>query len=78
MPSPTTFGESKTGKSTAVRCALSICGQHNVGRLMKTKSTSDTISIEGSAMSTVPFALDDPKSTEGFRELLILIFTMGD
>lgn len=77
-PLPLFFGESETGKSTAVRCALSICGQHNVGHLMKMKSTSATINIERSAMSTVPFALDDPKSTEKFRELLILIFTMGD
>ena len=64
-------GDSETGKSTAARCALSVCGQHNVGHLMKTKSTSDTLCLERCTASTMPFVLDDPKSAEGVGELLI-------
>lgn len=59
------------GKSTAVRCALSLCGQENVGHLMKTKNTSDTMCIERCCKSTIPFSLDDPKTADGIGELLI-------
>ncbi len=59
------------GKSTAVRCALSICGQEDVGHLMKTKSTSDTLCIERCCRSTLPFTLDDPKTAQAIGELLI-------
>ena len=53
-PIPMLIGESETGKSTAARCALSVCGQHNVGHMMKTKSTSDSLCIERCASSTIP------------------------
>ena len=59
------------GKSTAMRCALCICGQHNSGHLMKTKGTSDSIIMERVAKSTLPFGLDDPKGTDDVGELLI-------
>ena len=38
---------------------------------MKTKSTSDTLVLERCCKSTMPFALDDPKSTDGIGEILI-------
>ena len=72
-PIPMLVGESETGKSTAARCALPVCGQHNVGHMMKTKSTSDSLCIERCASSTIPFALDDPKTAEGVGELLIAL-----
>ena len=59
------------GKSTAVQCALSICGQHKVSHLMKTKGTSDSLCMERIKKSTLPFSLDDPKSIEDIGELLI-------
>lgn len=65
------------GKSTALRCALSICGQHNTGHIMKTKATSDSIIMERVANSTLPFGLDDPKSSEDIGELLIQLCNGG-
>ena len=59
------------GKSTAARCALAICGQHDVGHYMKTKNTSDSLILERIKKSTLPFALDDPKSMDDIGELLI-------
>jgi len=59
------------GKSTAVRCALAICGQQNMGHLKKTKGTSDTLCMERIKKSTLPFSLDDPKNMEVIGELLI-------
>lgn len=60
-----------TGKSTAVKCALSIFGQHKVSHLMKTKGTSESLCLERVQKSTLPFALDDPKSIEEIGEMLI-------
>ena len=59
------------GKSSAARCALSLCGEWDSGHLMKTKSISDSICIERCCKSTLPFVLDDPKSLEVVSELLI-------
>ena len=59
------------GKSIAARCALAICGQHDVGHYMKTKNTSDSLILERIKKSTLPFALDDPKSMDDIGELLI-------
>ena len=59
------------GKSTAARTALSIVGQVKNGFLMKTKRTSDAIIIERCCTSTVPFCLDDPKTSDGIGEILI-------
>ena len=59
------------GKSLAADCGLSTIGQHETGHLMKTKSTSDTLVLERCCKSTIPFALDDPKSTDGIGEILI-------
>jgi len=61
------------GKSTAVRCALSVCGQQDVGHLMKTKGTSDCLCMERIKKSTLPFSLDDPKNMDDIGELLIQI-----
>ena len=47
-----------TGKSTAVKCALSICGQH------------DSLCMERIKKYTLPFSLDDLKNLEDI-ELLI-------
>jgi len=60
-----------TGKSTAVQCALSICGQNEVSHLMKTKATSDSLCMERITKSTLPFSLDDPKNLNDIGELLI-------
>ena len=60
-----------TGKSSAARCALSLCGQGDSGHLMKTKSRSDSIFMERCCKSTLPFVLDDPKSLDTVSELLI-------
>ena len=59
------------GKSTAVQCALSICGQHEISHLMKTKGTSDCLCMERIKKSSLPFSLDDPKNVEDIGELLI-------
>lgn len=59
------------GKSTALKCALSVVGQVEDGHVMKTKSTSDVLCMERCIKSTVPFGLDDPKTTQGIGEMLI-------
>ena len=59
------------GKSTAARCALSLCGQDSSGHMIKTKSTSDSIAIERCCKSTIPFILDNPKSADRIGELLV-------
>ena len=38
---------------------------------MKTKRTSDAVIIERCCRSTLPFCLDDPKTTDGIGEILI-------
>lgn len=70
-PVPVLVGPSETGKSTAAECALSICGQHNIGHMIKTKNTSDNICLERCVNSTLPFVLDDPKNADEIGELLI-------
>ena len=60
-----------TGKSIAAKCASSPYGQEDVGHMMKTKSTTDTLVTERCCKSTIPFILDDPKSIEGIGEILI-------
>ena len=60
-----------TGKTTAAKTALSIIGQAKNSFLMKTKRTSDAIDIERCCTSTLPFCLDDPKTTDGIGEILI-------
>ena len=54
-----------------MKCALSICGQHEVSHLMKTKATSDSLCMERIMKFTLPFSLDDPKNLEDIGELLI-------
>lgn len=63
-----------TGKSTAARCALSLCGQQHVSHIMKTDSTSNTICNERMVHSTLPFILDDPKTPDSIGELLITVY----
>lgn len=60
-----------SGKSTAARCAPSLCGQMTTGHLMKTKRTTNSLVIERCCKSTLPFCLDDPKTADGIGELLI-------
>lgn len=60
-----------TGKSTAAKAALSLCGQTANGFLMKTKRTSDAVIIKRRCKSTLPLRLDDPKTTEGIGEIVI-------
>lgn len=38
---------------------------------MKIKSTSDMLLLERFCKSNIPFAVDDPKSTDGIGEILI-------
>ncbi|XP_065913247.1 uncharacterized protein [Dysidea avara] len=68
---PFLFGETETGKSTAIQCALSIFGQKEVSHLMKTKGTSDSLCLERIQKSSLPFALDDPKRMEDIGDMLI-------
>lgn len=65
------------GKSTAAKCALSLCGQQHVGHIMKTQATSDTMVTERMVHSTLPFVLDDPKNPEDIGELLITVYDGG-
>ena len=55
-------GDSGTGKTLSLACALALCGQEQTGALMKTKATTD---------STLPFSLDDPQKMEDIGDLLI-------
>jgi len=59
------------GKSTAIQCALYVFGQHEVGHLMQTKGTSDSLCLEQIQKSSLPFALDDPKNMDDIGDLLI-------
>ncbi len=70
-PVPLLVGPSETGKSTAADCALSVCGQHSPGHMLKTKNTSDNLCLERCVISTLPFVVDDPKSADEIGELLI-------
>ena len=60
-----------TGKSTALKCVLSICGQHEISHLMNTKATSDSLCTERMKKCTLHYSLDDPKNIEDIGELLI-------
>ena len=62
------------GKSTAAKCALSLCGQQHVGHIMKTYATSDSMVAERMVNSTLPFVLDDPKGPEDIGEILITVY----
>ena len=62
------------GKSTAARLATAICGQQNVGHIMKTHSTSDTLCNERLVRSSLPFILDDPKNPDDIGEFLINVY----
>ena len=65
------------GKSTAAKCALSLCGQLNAGYIMKTTATSDSLCTERMTQSTLPFVLDDAKSPDDIKEILITVYDGG-
>lgn len=50
-------GESETGKSTAIRAALSLFGCENIGHFVK---GTNAAFIERSTLSTLPYGIDDP------------------
>ena len=65
------------GKSLAAQCALSQHGQSQVGHIMKTQVTSDSLCMERMLQSSLPFILDDPKSIDDIGELLITTYDRG-
>ena len=64
-------GDSGTGKTLSLACALALCGQEQTGALMKTKATTDAFILERCSCSTLPFSLDDPQKMEDIGDLLI-------
>ena len=50
-------GCSETGKSTAIRAALSLFGCDDIGRYVK---GTNAAFLERSSLSTLPYSIDDP------------------
>ncbi len=74
-PVPLAYGESGTGKTTALRCGLSIVGAHprsNPSRFYSKGSTEKFADI--CCHSYLPFAIDDPKSKSMINDLTISLF----
>ena len=69
-PVPLAFGESGTGKTTALRCGLSIVGAY---RRFFSKATVEKYA-ELSSDSCLPFGIDDPKSRAAISDLTIALF----
>ncbi len=74
-PIPMAFGESGTGKTTALQCGLSIVGAHPQSRPCRfySKGTVERFT-DISSHSYLPFAIDDPKSKNSISELTISLF----
>ena len=70
-PIPLALGHSSgTGKTTAVRCALSII---LLGVLCLSKGTTEKYA-DISARSSLPFAIDDPKSLVAISDPVVALF----
>lgn len=59
---PFVYGPSMTGKSTSVRCALSLLGMQKWGFFKK--STSTKWFYDRCCRSTLPFTIDDPSANQ--------------
>lgn len=71
-PIPLAFGIAcGTGKTTALRCGLSIVGAHPAR--FYSKESGEKYS-EISSQSNLPFAIDDPKSQAAISDLSIALF----
>lgn len=70
-PIPFAYGESGAGKTTALRCALSLWGgsrSHFFSRATR------ELLMQKCALGTIPFGLDDPSSKKDIEQLVIDLF----
>lgn len=74
-PVPLAFGPSGTGKTTDLRCGLSIVGTHPGSRPSRfySKGTLERYT-DICSQSCLPFAMDDPKSKNAISDLTIALF----
>ena len=70
-PIPLAFGQSGTGKTTALRCGLSLLGIHDSHFFSKV--TKEKI-LQMACYSGVPLGIDDPQSQGDISRLLIDLF----
>ena len=70
-PIPLAFGESGAGKTTALRCALSLWGGSRMH--FYSRATRELI-LQKCSQSTIPMGLDDPSSKKEVEQLVIDLF----